>query len=108
MILDNVIYFGYGDIAISCNLNGCVTFQGVRPSGIIGEEVDYNKVECITELIKINVNDFDLESFNKIATGENLSCKAGEYILDFSNYNLKSWVMVNNARNYALYHNTKY
>ncbi len=95
MIKDNIIYFGYGDIAVGCNkLSGDITFQQFKPPQDIGGHVDPNieNFEYLSELITLNFNTRDYMTLSNIANliTETKIYNLNDYILDFTNFNQDS------------------
>jgi hypothetical protein len=86
MIKNNVIYFGYGDIAVSSTGHGYLILQWFEPPIEIGSALKGKKVNWLSDKIRLNIIYKDLEEFNKINENNNQIIIDG-YTLDFSNYN---------------------
>lgn len=89
MIKDNILYFGYGDIAVGDTLDGHITFRGFKPPTIVGGDVPKD-VDWLTDQIKISVNKFSISELNRLKQKEDKRIVIGNYILDFSNFNQES------------------
>lgn len=94
MINNNILKFGYGDIAVGVDeLQQCMKFQQFKPPTECGKRV-YADVEWIGDEIKIYLNWEEYLEFNKLLEG--VRCKNisvfdfKDYIFDFTNYNEKS------------------
>lgn len=93
MIKDNVIYFGYGDIAVyTCG--DYLTLQWFKPPLEIGSSLKGKEVTWLSEQIKLWVTRKNLNDLDKIDGKVNKQLIMGDYILDFSNYNKTSIEMV--------------
>jgi len=89
MIKDNIIYFGYGDIAVGCNEIGDITFQQFKPSQNIGSDVDSNidGFEYLSELITLDFSKKDYVALSNIVDSKVRIYNLDGYILDFTNFN---------------------
>ncbi len=89
MIKDNIIYFGYGDIAVGSNKFGEITLRQFKPSQNIGSDVD-NNIEGFEYLSKLIMLDFNKKDYNVLLNIVNSQIKIYNldgYILDFTNFN---------------------
>lgn len=102
MIKDNIIYFGYGDIAVGSTTNGYVTFREFKPLQKVGSTLSKNDVEWVSELIAIHAESISNFELDKVKNQTNKQVNAGKYILDFSNYNNESVRVITSNRTRAL------
>jgi hypothetical protein len=91
VIRDKVIYFGYGDIIVKAYNNGIV-FTEIKPSERVGDTLNLHE-QGVEIIQKIDILGFDklydcLNQIKHIPEDKKINC--GEYILDFSNYNIGS------------------
>jgi len=89
MIKDNIIYFGYGDIATSNTFDGYLTLRQFKPPVKVGANVKKDAI-FLSDLIKIKVSHKDLKQISNMNEVSGKQYAIGEYVLDFSNYNPKS------------------
>lgn len=104
MIKDNIIYFGYGDIAVNCDNSGKITFQQFKPNQDIGSSLnkDLEGFEYLSELITLNFNRKDYDDLLNITSSLGKIFELDGYILDFTNYNQSSVNVVLHAMRKAL------
>lgn len=93
MIKGNIIEFGYGDIAVSSNGMGYISFTNIKPPLKCGQII--TKVMRKDLEIGLNITIFEdklWEVYNLVKTisKNNRVVKYKDYILDFSNYNEES------------------
>ena len=109
MINGNILYFGYGDIAVRTQfLFNEIQFQQFKPPQEIGTYVEYDKVEWIGECVKFELNEEEcvwwVKKLQKVLDRDTNAFEFKGYVFDFSNYNRKSVdVVVKNI--YKIYNN---
>lgn len=99
MIKDKTIYFGYGDILVQGRLHG-ITFKSFNPSQEIG--CDLTDIEDGLEFLDEIKIELRLKEATKLQDDlrniyNNQIVKVQDYILDFTNFNDRSVVVVQNV-----------
>lgn len=106
MIIDNVIYFGYGDILVRADWTGTLTLTEIQPPCIPGGSINYEDKVMIR---KIYIYDIEKHNIDYLQLMKDVGCKAitqfpiDNYIFDFSNFNLESIKVVRQAIDIALF-----
>ena len=102
MIQDNVLKFGYGDIAVGFVANE-LTFRYFRPPQEVGSYVCPDKVEWLSEKIHINYN--QIRSFSRLlrqASERKISVfEYAGYTFDFTNFNSRSFASISEKFKYV-------
>lgn len=98
MIQDNVLKFGYGDIAVGYAVNE-LTFQYFRPPQEVGSYIHPDEVEWLSEKIHISFNNYDqIRSFSRLlrqASERKISVfEYAGYTFDFTNFNSRSFTSI--------------
>lgn len=106
MIIDNVLKFGYGDIAVgSNNILSYITFREFKPSKNCGERIGEGDVEFTSSELKIHISSFKKyeELCNLLNEVENHNISEFEldgYVFNFDKFNIESIRVINkHARN---------
>ncbi len=94
MIEGNRMYFGYGDISVGGDLYS-LTFQNIKPPQEIGSNIIDPNVEYIGKQIRIKLSYSDaklyIDKLENMKNNDNSRIlELSDYILDFSNFNVKS------------------
>lgn len=105
MIQDNVLKFGYGDIAVGFVANE-LTFQYFRPPQEVGSYVRPDKVEWLSEKIRISFNNYNqIMSFSRLlrqASERKISVfEYAGYTFDFTNFNSRSFASISENFKYV-------
>lgn len=99
---DNVIYFGYGSVGVGSN-NLQLVLNIIKPPVELGSKIDIkNKIALddnntqieVLNTIYIDVINNPINIFDEIKKAKNkeiAQIEISNYILDFSNYNIKSF-----------------
>lgn len=101
MIVDKVLKFGYGDIAVgSVNILQYITFIGFKPSKNCGERLN-GDVEFTSPEIKIKISSFKKyeELCNLLDEVENHNISEFEfegYVFNFDKFNIESIRVIRN------------
>lgn len=91
MIIDNRIILGHGTILVGANYDGTIQVQHIDPNAVIGEDVTEEFLNNVKILKTVNLDVIDnLLCKLKNVTDQNPIIIHGEYILDFSEFNVGS------------------
>lgn len=102
MIRENRIIFGYGSVLTG--RDGALTFEYIQPSAIVGESVKISEYEVLDRVrITVDRDFFVLRDRLKELTPSESNIEFRGYILDFSNFNLKSIEIVLKAVNSLIF-----
>ena len=107
MITNNVLEFGYGDIAVGFKRHSsALIFQSIKPPVKCGVDINSCDVEYIGDKIIISLNFKSYKNLLKLLTAvENkiqLRFEFEEYIFDFTNYNIESINAIRYCSNEAM------
>ena len=89
MIIGDVIYFGYGDVAVGHSLDKCLLLRQFEPPAEVGSHLEIDGVNWLSKLIRLNITREDLVAIKLISEDKNKLHIDG-YELNFSHYNKKS------------------